>query len=129
MKKRFLVLVLMFSIANAYDFNALIKKYPWTLYNGWVDMESVCNFQNDVWEKNMDCSQTLILTEKSFTPNWVGEVIQAYHDKDNSRFYSMKLRITWRTDDSEYSCGEVITINKTEVKDFTHRSLAMKKCL
>jgi len=129
MKKRFLVLVLMFSIANAYDFNALIKKYPWTLYNGWVDMESVCNFQNDVWEKNMDCSQTLILTEKSFTPNWVGEAIQAYHDKDNSRFYSMKLRITWRTDDSEYSCGEVITINKTEVKDFTHRSLAMKKCL
>lgn len=128
MKKRFLVLLFMFSIANAYDFNALIKKYPWALQNGWVDAESICNFQNDIGQRNMDCSKPLVLTEKSFTPDWVGEVTQGYFEKDYGRFSSMKLRVTWRTEDSKYSCGEVITLNKTEVKDFTHRSLVMKKC-
>jgi len=129
MIKKLLILSLILSVTNAYDFNALIKKYPWALQNGWVDAESICNFQNDVWKRNMDCTKTLILTEKSFIPYWVGEVTEGYFEKDNGRFSSMKLRITWRTDDSKYSCGEVITVNKTEVKDFTHRSIAMKKCL
>ncbi|HFU76157.1 MAG TPA: hypothetical protein ENK66_07920 [Arcobacter sp.] len=129
MKKKFLIFSLIFSIANADEFDDLIKKYPWALQNGWVSMESICNFQNDIYKRNMDCSKTLSLTEKSFTPDWVGEVTHGYYDKAKGSFPSMKLRITWRTDDSEYSCGQTITVNKTEVKDFTHRSLAMKKCL
>lgn len=128
MIKKLLILSLIFSVTNAYDFNALIKKHPWTVQSGWINVKSVCEFQNDIRNINMNCNKTLSLTEKSFTPDWVGEVTDMYYDKDKGTFPSMKLRITWCTDDSKYGCGQTITVNKTEVKDFTHRSLAMKKC-
>jgi len=40
-----------------------------------------------------------------------------------------KINITWRVSGSKYRCGQTINIyNPSDMKEFTHRSLAMKKC-
>jgi len=141
MKKLFLGLVLLMSllsISNANSFNDYIKqypsildKYPWMKQNGWVNYSNVCEFQNDISELDMDCSKKFSVTQNAFLPQWVGEITHIYYDRMKSGFSSSasKINITWRVSGSKYRCGQTINIyNPSDMKEFTHRSLAMKKC-
>ncbi len=40
----------------------------------------------------------------------------------------IKVRITWVTDRTDYECHGIYIMYADEVEDFTHRSLALRRC-
>lgn len=96
--------------------------------SGWESWQQVCRDMNEAEGTNWDCSQGPLVTERSSLPYWAGEVVQVYVDVDKREFTRFMVKITWVADRSSYECGAVVKLSPTEVKDFTHRSLAMKRC-
>ena len=63
---------------------------------------------------------------------WAGSVeeveIYVYDDGSVETTGRIKVRITWVTDRTDYECHGVYIMYADEVEDFTHRSLALRRC-
>ncbi len=99
-----------------------LKKNMWLSKTGWVTIQQLCD------SGVLDCSNPIMLTSKSFINHWAGQVIEAYHIKGKENFGSYKIRIEWVTDKSPYRCGQIIEKRVDDLKDFTARSLALRRC-
>ena len=63
---------------------------------------------------------------------WAGKVREAelvFRDDGSVKTTGrIKVLITWVTDRTDYQCHSVYIMNLDEVEDFTHRSLALRRC-
>lgn len=102
--------------------------------SGWVTFSEVCESGKERGlsdYRNADCSEGTTVTDKSTPLNaiyWAGEVVEMYFDKSTNEFSRLKVRVTWYSPRSKYECGQIIHKGPSEVKDFTHTSLALRKC-
>ena len=101
---------------------AEVEGSMWLSKTGWVSIDDVCQ------SGAMDCSGPIMVTSNTYINHWAGEVIEAYYVKGNGTFSRYKISISWITDKSSYRCGQIIVKGVDEVKDFTSRSFAMKRC-
>uniref|UniRef100_UPI0025D70465 hypothetical protein n=1 Tax=uncultured Thiodictyon sp. TaxID=1846217 RepID=UPI0025D70465 len=100
----------------------------WMNKDGWVSYEAVCQSMNKKTGSKTDCSEGALATGDSLFSSWAGETMKMYYEKSSNSFTKIRIRVTWTTDRSPYKCGETITMRPDEIKDFTHRSLAMTQC-
>ncbi|MEE9338638.1 MAG: hypothetical protein V3U87_11200 [Methylococcaceae bacterium] len=100
----------------------------WVKQNGWVPYENICEALNTMQGSSVDCSEATLVTENASITHWVGEVISMYYSKSKGEFVNTKVKVTWVTDKSPYKCGLIVKMRESEMKNFTHRSIAMKKC-
>jgi hypothetical protein len=113
--------------------NKTDDEFEWLNRSGWVTLQQVCNLKkhfNPEKYKNTDCRNYKMtpVTGKSMLSDWAGETLKVYYDRDKDNFTgNLQIRVTWTTGDS-YNCGQVIEKYQSELKDFTHRSIKMKKC-
>ena len=66
--------------------------------------------------------------QKGFFPDWAGRVVALYFNDDGTFGNRARIQITWKTDDANVQCGDILELNTNEFVDFNFRSLAMKKC-
>ncbi|SEH08661.1 hypothetical protein [Candidatus Venteria ishoeyi] len=62
---------------------------------------------------------------------WAGRVIAVGVRDMGDKFKfvgSLKVKITWVTDRTSYQCHNIYEMQQDEIKDFTHRSIMLKKC-
>ena len=128
MKKIFLTLSLLFFICISYGQSDLPR---WMQQSGWVNFSTVCETMNDLNDTNLDCSEgTMVTDSKTFlnSISWAGEVIGMYYSKNSTSFTNYKIKVTWYSPNSDYYCGQIIKRPISKIKEFTKRSLALKKC-
>lgn len=102
---------------------------PWMKQSGWVSFEELCRANNELKGTDTDCSTaSAVVTGKSSMSPWAGETTEYYFDKDSNSFTQLKIMITWTSNKSPYDCKDIIMVKPNEVRDFTHRSLAMSEC-
>ena len=58
---------------------------------------------------------------------WVGRVLAGEFDSNNQP-KNLKVKITWVTDRTDYRCNDIYIVSFFKVKEFTHRSLMLRKC-
>ena len=109
-------------LAEAAEALEEVEGSMWLSKTGWVSIDDVCQ------SGAMDCSGPIMVTSNTYINHWAGEVIEAYYVKGNGTFSRYKISISWITDRSSYRCGQIIVKGVDEVKDFTSRSFAMKRC-
>lgn len=102
------------------------EQLVWMSKSGWVPIDRVC--ESDVLRGMMDCSGPIMVTAKKYITHWAGEVVEAYYSKSANNFTRYKISVTWITDRSPYTCGQIIEKRLSEIKDFKTRSMAMKRC-
>jgi len=121
-----IVFALLFSSAYAKDYP---KDYPnWAKQNGWVSLEEVCHFMNKSKGIDTDCTSVVPVTGTSIMSSWAGDPMDMYYDEGSNSITRVRIRITWTTDRSPYSCGQIIILRPDETQNFTKRSLAMREC-
>lgn len=62
---------------------------------------------------------------------WIGEVDEMEYVKKNGDMLQTgrcKVRITYNSDRSPYSCGQIVVMNAKDLKDANSRAFAVKKC-
>ncbi len=92
----------------------------------WGSWEEYCNLRNELEGKNRDCSQMVVTGTSSFS-HWAGDVVEVYCCESDAPSM-LKVQITWVTDKSPYKCGAIVKMRPDEIRNFTHRSLAMRRC-
>lgn len=101
---------------------AELENYMWLNKTGWVPIDALCS------AGMMNCNGPITVTSKTYINHWAGEVVEAYYIKGNNVFSRFRISITWITDKSPYRCGQIIEKRVTDIKDFTSRSFALKRC-
>lgn len=94
---------------------------------GWFPYDDVCRWLKNDANVDIDCSEPLMLTADSWIPDWAGEATRVYID-DTGTLRRYEVKITWLTNLSAFTCGAYVNFDVGEVKEFTHRSLAMARC-
>lgn len=102
--------------------------------SGWVHFSEVCEISKEYGLsdfQNADCSEGTGVTDASSFMNaiyWAGEVVEMYHDKSSGEFTNFRVEVTWVSPRSPYECGQIVRKKPSEVKEFTHTSLSLRKC-
>lgn len=94
----------------------------------WVDYHQYCN--DLLKSQGIDCSIRPRVTGNSVFSKWAGEIYSVYGEQINGKpqVLKFKVQVTWTADSAAYQCNSYMVVNRIDVKDFTHRSLAMKEC-
>lgn len=104
-----------------------VRVAPHADAGSWVSWDEFCNDMNQNEGKNWDCSEGPLVRDGAVFPNWAGEVISLYGEPDRG-VVRYEIKITWVTSKSPFRCGSTIKMHPSEVKEFTHRSIAMRRC-
>lgn len=62
---------------------------------------------------------------------WAGSVVAVglYDTGEGFKFAgNLKVKITWITDRTYYQCHKVYEMQQKDIKDFTHRSIMLRRC-
>jgi len=71
----------------------------------------------------------MLVTSKGLAVYWAGEIVEhEINDSDGHVTRQRRVKVTWTSDDAHYHCGQIVQFHDSELKDFTHRSLIMRKC-
>lgn len=128
MKKIILGLTFILHISFTYGQSDLPK---WMQQSGWVSFSTVCEALNELNETNNNCSEGTMVTDAKTLFNsisWAGEVVEMYYNKNSTSFTNYKIIVTWYSPNSKYYCGQILKRKVSEIKDFTKRSISLKKC-
>jgi hypothetical protein len=106
-----------------------LSKAIWMSRTGWVAIPDICAGQKALdADSTMNCDGPVAVTGRGIFQYWAGEAKEFYFNRDTQKFERIKVRITWVTDRSPYSCGQVVDLGAGEVKDFNFRAWALEKC-
>ncbi|XCN71756.1 MAG: hypothetical protein Q3M24_15760 [Candidatus Electrothrix aestuarii] len=99
----------------------------------WVTFEEHCELmkQGGEFPKDTNCvTSSPVVTKKGVlgTFHWAGKVTHLYYDLTNSTVSAFKVKINMIDSDSPYSCGDVVTIDRSEADEVTHRSIRHRMC-
>lgn len=78
--------------------------------------------------KCFEPDKAIMVAPKGSSSAWAGRVVQVCGNEGSYGAVTYKIEIQWRTDESQYRCGQVITKSEDETKDFTKRSFYLKQC-
>ncbi len=89
-----------------------------------MDAEDFCRRYGDA-----TCGRAKVIPNTNF-PKWAGEIDQYCPNQriTDPRDQIVVVLVTWVTDISDYRCGQLIKKRVGDLKDFTHRSIKLKKC-
>ncbi len=62
---------------------------------------------------------------------WAGRIAElGIIETENETSFSgrVKVQITWVTDRTHYRCHKIYEMRQEDVKDFTHRSIMLRRC-
>jgi hypothetical protein len=78
-------------------------------------------------EGGEDPDQIIEVTSNNGKGYWAGKILEFEHIN-----YEMtgrvKVMITWVTDRTDYECHQVYIMYQSNLKDFTHRSIMLRRC-
>jgi hypothetical protein len=89
-----------------------------------MDAEEFCKHYGD-----STCGRAKV-TPDTFLPDWAGEIDQycVARNLPDPRDAMLVVLVTWVTDRSDYHCGQLVKKRIGDLKDFTHRSMKLRKC-
>lgn len=109
MKSRF---ILMFSLFL----------FSQSLYANWYSESELCEAK----DKDAGCLEEV--TPKGGFGEWAAKILEIEYNNKKATG-NILVQVTWVSPRSDYNCGQTLTVKYgVDVKDFTHRSLAMKQC-
>jgi hypothetical protein len=93
----------------------------------WVPWDEMCRFLNEEEGGQFNCGEAYMVRDPGPLPYWAGEVTRMYGEPGKG-LLTFEIKVTWITDRSPFKCGTSIKMRPDQVKDFTHRSINMRRC-